>query len=108
MLEARYPRSLIEFDRYFSSEQACREYLLEMRWPDGYRCTRCGAGEAWATFRNLTHCRGCGYQASMTAGTIFHRTRKPLRTWFQMMWWVMGQKNGASALGLQRILGLRR
>lgn len=43
----------------------------------------------------------------MTAGTLFHRTRKPLRTWFQVIWWVMGQKNGASALGLQRILGLR-
>lgn len=52
------------------------------------------------------HCQECGYQASVTAGTIFHKTRKPLRTWFQMMWWVMGQKNGASALGLQRVLGL--
>ena len=48
----------------------------------------------------------CGHQTSVTAGTIFHRTRKPLRLWFQVMWWVTGQKNGASALGLQRILGL--
>ena len=53
------------------------------------------------------HCQRCGHQTSITAGTIFHRTRKPLRTWFQVMWWVTGQKNGASALGLQRILGLR-
>ena len=98
---------MTEFDRLFSSEEACRDYILELRWPEGYRCIRCGAGDAWATSRNLMHCRRCGYQASMTAGTIFHRTRKPLRTWFQVMWWVMGQKNGASALGLQRILGLR-
>jgi len=53
------------------------------------------------------HCQRCGHQTSITAGTIFHRTRKPLRAWFQVMWWVTGQKNGASALGLQRILGLR-
>ena len=51
------------------------------------------------------HCSECGHQASATAGTIFHRTRKPLRLWFQVMWWVVAQKNGASALGLQRVLG---
>ena len=48
----------------------------------------------------------CRRQTSVTAGTIFHRTRKPLRLWFQVMWWLTGQKNGASALGLKRILGL--
>src|SRR2546425_7344063 len=52
------------------------------------------------------HCKGCGHQSSITAGTIFHGTRSPLRQWFQAMWWVTAQKNGASALGLQRILGL--
>jgi hypothetical protein len=52
------------------------------------------------------HCRGCGRQVSVTAGTIFHGTRSSLRLWFQAMWWVTAQKNGASALGLQRILGL--
>ena len=52
------------------------------------------------------HCRRCGHQASITAGTIFHGTRSSLRLWFQAMWWVTTQKNGASALGLQRILGL--
>jgi transposase-like protein len=52
------------------------------------------------------HCKGCGHQTSITAGTIFHGTRSSLRWWFQAMWWVTAQKNGASALGLQRILGL--
>lgn len=52
------------------------------------------------------HCRTCEHQTSVTAGTIFHRTRKPLRLWFQMIWWVTSQKNGASAVGLQRVLGL--
>jgi transposase-like protein len=52
------------------------------------------------------HCKRCGRQTSITAGTIFHGTRSSLRQWFQAMWWVTAQKNGASALGLQRILGL--
>ncbi|MFI5223697.1 MAG: IS1595 family transposase, partial [Nitrospirales bacterium] len=47
----------------------------------------------------------CGYQASVTAGTIFHRTRLPLQDWFRAMWWMTGQKHQLSALGLQRLLG---
>jgi transposase-like protein len=50
-------------------------------------------------------CGGCGYQASVTAGTIFQDTRTPLMAWFRAMWWVTSQKNGVSALGLQRVLG---
>lgn len=51
-------------------------------------------------------CRACGLETSVTAGTIFHKTRKPLRVWFKAMWWVTSQKYGANALGLQRVLGL--
>jgi hypothetical protein len=52
-------------------------------------------------------CARCGRQTSVTAGTIFQDSRQPLRLWFRAMWWVTTQKNGASALGLQRVLGLR-
>ncbi|HPC18532.1 MAG TPA: IS1595 family transposase, partial [Candidatus Hydrogenedentes bacterium] len=58
--------------------------------------------------RGLWHCRGCGFQTSVTAGTIFQDTRKPLRLWFRAMWYVVSQKQGVSALGLQRVLGLSR
>lgn len=102
-----YPRDLIEFDRRFSTEQGCREYLMKLRWPDGFLCRRCQGGEAWMTKRNLLVCSKCQYQASLTAGTVFQDTRKPLTVWFKAIWWVTTQKNGASALGLQRILGLR-
>lgn len=54
----------------------------------------------------LLQCAGCGYQSSVTAGTIFQDTRKPLTMWFRAMWAITSQKNGASAKGLQRILGL--
>ena len=106
MADAEYPGTLAQFDRWFATEDACRRYLAKLRWPEGFRCPDCKSAEAWLTGRALMHCKGCGRQVSVTAGTIFHGTRSSLRLWFQAMWWVTAQKNGASALGLQRILGL--
>jgi transposase-like protein len=103
-----YPRNLKEFDIRFRSEEGCRDYLLHLRWPDGFRCLRCGCPEGTAVRRTLLRCGACRHQASVTAGTIFQDTRTPLPVWFQAMWWVTAQKNGASALGLQRVLGLPR
>lgn len=106
MVDADFPRTLSEFDRRFATEQACREYVVSVRWPDGFRCPRCSSEKAWLTKEWLMHCAECGHQTSATAGTVFHGSRKPLRLWFQVMWWVVAQKNGASALGLQRVIGL--
>jgi transposase-like protein len=104
--DAEYPGTLALFDRWFATEDACRKYLAKLRWPGGFRCPDCKSAEAWLTGRALMHCKGCGRQVSVNAGTIFHGTRSSLRLWFQAMWWVTAQKNGASALGLQHILGL--
>lgn len=101
-----YPRTMMEFEQTFNSEQACKEYLLELKWPEGFRCPRCKHQESWQTDRALYYCKHCDFQTSVTAGTIFHDTRKPLRLWFQAMWHVTNQKHGVSALGLQRALGL--
>ena len=101
-----YPRTLEEFEGRFATEQACREYLMQLRWPQGFVCPRCGGRRARPSRRGLLRCGQCDYQASVTAGTIFQDTRLPLRTWFRTMWWVTSQKNGVSALGLQSILGL--
>ncbi|MCX5906752.1 MAG: IS1595 family transposase [Deltaproteobacteria bacterium] len=101
-----YPRTLGEFDARFGSEEACRAYLFQLRWPDGFVCPRCQATTAWGTKRALIVCGSCGYQASVTAGTIFEGTHKPLRMWLYAIWWVTSQRTGASALGLQRVLGL--
>ena len=82
------------------------DYLVQIRWPDGFVCPSCDGRKAWRTERMLFHCAGCGRQVSVTAGTIFQGTRKPLQMWFRAMWWVTSQKNGASAKGLQQSLGL--
>ena len=100
-----YPRTLQEFDEWFPSEAACVEYLKRIRWSDGFRCPICGGKSAWRTARGQSRCSTCQRQTSPTAGTIFEGTRKPLRTWFQAMWYVTSQKHGVSALGLQRVLG---
>lgn len=101
-----YPRDLAEFEAWFRSDKACREYLFRLRWPDGFVCPRCGCPKAWPVGPVLYECADCHFQLSVTAGTIFQDTHKPLTIWFRAIWWLTGQKNGASALGLKRILGL--
>lgn len=101
-----YPKNQLDFSDRFSTEEACRDYLFSIRWPNGYKCPRCGNTTAWPTRRHEYRCIECNLQTSVTSGTIFHGTRKPLRLWFQMMWSVASQKYGANALGLQRVLGL--
>jgi len=101
-----YPRTLMDLERRFSTEHACREYLFGLRWPKGFACPRCGGASAWTMKRGLWLCRGCRAQVSVTAGTIFQDSHLPLTIWFRGMWHVASQKNGVSALGLQRVLGL--
>lgn len=96
----------MEFESEFATEEACLDYLIGVRWPNGFLCPACGGCKAWRTSRSLFHCGACGRQVSVTAGTVFQGTRKPLRVWFRAMWWVTNQKNGASAKGLQQALGL--
>lgn len=102
-----YPRDLLELEARFSSEEACRRYLSQLRWPDGFQCPRCGGGKAWPVSDLLWECAGCHRQVSVTAGTIFQDSRLSLTLWFRAVWWVTSQKNGVSAMGLQRVLGLK-
>jgi transposase-like protein len=101
-----YPRTQMELERRFATDQACREYISALRWPDGFVCPRCGGRQAWAARRGRWLCGRCRYEASVTAGTIFQDSHLPLTLWFRAIWYVTSQKNGASALGVQRVLGL--
>lgn len=103
----KYPADATDFMAMFSTDDACEDYLLRVRWPDGYVCPRCSSKDHWKKARGLFACRGCGHEGSVTAGTLFQGTRKPLRLWFQTMWYVVNQKNGVSALGMQKALGLK-
>jgi transposase-like protein len=101
-----YPRTLLELERRFHREEACAEYLAALRWPGGWVCPRCAGTESWPIRRNRWRCDKCRYEMSVTAGTIFQDSHLPLTIWFRALWHVTSQKNGISALGLQRVLGL--
>ena len=101
-----YPKTLIELEQCFSTEEACREYLFQLRWPEGFRCPVCDHIEVWRLKGGLFKCKACRHKTSVIAGTLFEGTRKTLVLWFRAIWWVTSQKNGASALGVQRIIGL--
>jgi len=94
------------FEKLIASEAECRSFLATIRWPDGFHCPACGSAKAWRIVTGRWECGDCGRQTSVTAGTLFQDTRYPLHVWFQAIWYVAGQKYGASALGLQRLLGL--
>ena len=96
----------MDFERRFSSEDACRQYLFGLRWPGGFICPQCAGRTAWQATRGRWVCGDCRHQATVTAGTIFQDSHLPMTTWFRAMWYVTSQKNGASALGIQRVLGL--
>jgi transposase-like protein len=101
-----YPRTLMELERRFSDDLACRAYLLALRWPQQVVCPACGGRRGLAIRRGLWRCVACRRETSVMAGTIFQDSKLPLTVWFRAMWHVTSQKNGVSALGLQRVLGL--
>jgi len=98
-------RSLLEFQKAFATEEACAQHLRAMRWPEGFVCPRCGHREAWAIqSQNLLDCKGCRARVSLTAGTIFHKTRTPLLKWYWLLYRMATEKVGVSIAQLQRAL----
>lgn len=101
-----YPGTWQEFRFWFAEEQVCVLYLEQLRWATGFRCPKCESAKGWRTSDGRWACSGCARKVSVTAGTIFDRSRIPLQDWFAAVWYLTNQKYGVSALGLQRLLGL--
>jgi transposase-like protein len=100
-----YPKTMLEMERTFATEDACREYLTKLRWPTGFICPACQCKVGWVDRRYRWTCQNCRRQSTVTAGTVFEATHLPLQVWFRAVWLITSQKSGASALGLQRVLG---
>jgi len=101
-------RSLLEFQKAFATEEACAQHLQAMRWPEGFVCPRCGHREAWyLRTRRLLVCKGCRAQGSLTAGTIFHKTRTPLLKWYWLLYRMATDKVGVSVAEMQRVLAIK-
>jgi len=96
----------MEFDKTFANEEDCVKYLIEVKWPLGYKCSKCSHNEYWALSRKRLKCKNCMAITTITSHTFFDQSNKPLTMWFRAIWWMIAQKNGVSASGLQTILGI--
>jgi transposase-like protein len=101
-----YPRSVGEFQAWFRTDGDCMDYLEWLRWPAGFVCPACGHDGGWRLGDDRFMCGGCAGRTSVTAGTIFERTRTPLTVWFTACWLFATGKDGISALSLQRTLAI--
>ena len=99
-----YPRSIGEFQAWFRTDADCLDYLDWLRWPEGFVCPLCGHPGGWAVADGRYKCGACGNRTTVTAGTLFDRRRTPLTVWFTACWMFAAQKDGVSALSLQRSL----
>ncbi len=99
-----------DLERQFPTEDACKDYLLHHRWPQGVRCPRCGNDKVYALESRPYHwqCHKCapkGYRFSVLVGTVFENTNYPLRTWFRVIQMMLCSKKGISALQVHRMIG---
>jgi transposase-like protein len=104
LASVHFPGSTGEFLSWFSSDVDCMDYLAWLRWPDGFVCPMCSHLGGWRLGDGRFMCSDCGARTSVTAGTIFDRTRTPMTVWFHACWMFATQKDGVSAVSLQRVL----
>lgn len=100
-----YPENQMEFELMFMTEQDCINYLVSIRWPHGFECPVCASIRYWKKNKGRFECIDCHTETTITNGTMFHKSTKPLLVWFRAIWWMVAQKNGVSAKGLQKVLG---
>lgn len=99
--------SFYEWQRTFSTDEACMKHLLEVRWPNGFQCPHCGHDHGWLCERiSRYECAACNQQTSATSGTLFHATKLPLTKWFWAIYWLASDKGGISALRLSKLIGV--
>ena len=101
-----FPKTAIEFDERFQTEEDCRAYWIEARWGGKPACANCQSARVWAERGGrLFECAECGHQTSLTSGTVLEKTKYPLKVWFRAVFEIASRKNGISAKELQRIMG---
>lgn len=106
-LKKKHIITVLEFRSSFPDEAACAQYLSRQRWPEGFVCPRCGGrSRGYMASRRVHECAACSYQCSVTAGTIFHKTRVPLLDWFWAIYRMSQGKKGVSALQLSKEIGV--
>ena len=101
--------SLKEFISKFGTKVKCEEWLENLRWPNGFQCPKCGSYQyciVWHGSAKTFQCDHCRSQTTLTSGTVFHKSKIALTTWFQAMFLMTQSKNSIAALELMRVLGI--
>jgi transposase-like protein len=104
----QYPDTYKQFYHMFDTEKKCAEYLVGIKYPDGFTCSKCKHKKYWVTKRSTLKCQNCRSDFSLTVGTLLNKRHLSLTTWFEAIWFVTSQKVGVSSLGLGRALGIKR
>jgi len=98
-----YPRTYREFVTMFPDDKSCRDFLYKLRWSNDFICPQCKiSSEPWYQTQNRLVCPNCHHQTTVTAGTIFDKTRTPLTTWLEVAWHITTAKNGMSAKTIEQ------
>jgi transposase-like protein len=104
---ADFPSIYREFVKMFPDDASCAGYLERLRWATGFVCPACQQPqEPWRQTRGRLVCPACPHEGTVTAGTIFDKTRTPLTAWFDAAWHVATAKNGMSAKTLEQTMGI--
>ena len=98
--------SLYELQKRFATEEQCRDYLEQKRWPNGFQCPKCGGNKHYRLSNGMIQCGTCRHQTSVTAGTVMHRSHLPLTKWFLTMYFMSQDKRGISAVRLSQVIGI--
>lgn len=101
-----YPKTQKEFELLFSDEQSCWSYLFDIKFPMGFECNICQSNQYWVLKKKIIRCKKCKKEISLTSGTIFQDSNLKLMDIFRVIWWMVAQKNGISARGIERVLGI--
>jgi transposase-like protein len=105
--QQEFPLIYRDFVKMFPDDGTCVAYLEKLRWSNGFECPSCGEQRIpLRQTRKRLVCPACRHQCTVTAGTIFDKTRTPLTTWFDTAWHVSTMKNGMSAKTLERMMGV--
>lgn len=107
MARPDFPVTVLQFQSRFATEEAAWAYVRDSRWPDGFRCPRCGGERSYPRAdRRAMECAGCGRVTSVTAGTVMSNTKLPLKSWLWAAWLMVSSKRGLSASELGRQAGV--
>ena len=108
MTDDNIPETALEVIRRLGESDACHEFWVGIRWPDGVRCPHCDSDKVgkFSGKRMVSNCKSCKKQFTAKVGSIFEDSPIPLTKWIPAVWFIVNAKNGISSCELARSLGV--